>query len=325
MTTDVLIVGCGKIAGGYDEGRSTADYALSHAGAYRKLPSVRLAACLDPDTAARQHFAHQWSVDQQYGSFSEIPQDTNFSVISICAPTWAHAESVSQCLRFKPHTIFLEKPIALSVAEAKKLIGQCQAQQVSLVVNYSRRWDHALADVIASVREGRYGPLRKVVGYYTRGLLNNGSHMLEIFLRLLGTLQVSYAEISGTGAGDQDPDIDAVLISEDGIPVHLISTPAEDFARFELEIQTAGAEIRMLDGGLRWDIRRVQDHPQFAGYRKLGMAEPMTGQYLPVMEQAVSQVVGMSGKDADYSSALDALAVQVLCETISGAAYEKRI
>lgn len=325
MTTDVLIVGCGKIAGGYDINRPSGEYALSHAGAYRKIPSVRISACLDPDVQARQQFALQWGIEQQFGSFDDIPADMNFPVVSICSPTFAHVESVLQCLRVKPQVIFLEKPLALSLSEAEKVIAACRQQQVSLVVNYSRRWDVALNGIISAVHRGEYGPLRKVVGHYTRGLLNNGSHMLDILWRLMGEMQVCYARVCGAGADENDPDIDAILVNEAGICVHLISTPATDYARFELQIQTADAEIRMLDGGFRWDIRHVQDHPQFAGYRKLGHAEPMAGQYWPVMELAIAQVIEMSGKSADYSSAMDALAVQRLYDKITGAAYENRI
>ncbi|WP_430459824.1 Gfo/Idh/MocA family protein [Thalassolituus sp. LLYu03] len=324
MTTDVLIVGCGKIAGGYDEGRSESDFALSHAAAYRKIPSVRLMACVDPDEQALLHFSKFWNVENPYASVSAIPQESHFSVVSICTPTDRHAESVSQCFRFKPNVIFLEKPIATTASEAMKVISQCQQAGVALIVNYSRRWDLALTDFINALQEGQYGPVRKIVGYYTRGLLNNGSHLLEILLRMLGPLNVEFATLAGKGSGVLDPDIDAVMTSEKGISVHLVSTDAEDFARFEMDIHTANAEIRMLDGGLRWEVRKVQDHPEYAGYRKLGVAEPVAGQYMPVMERAISQVLAEAGGDADYSSAMDALAVQVLCETITGAAHEKR-
>ena len=44
----VLIVGCGRIAGGFDEKRAPEEFALSHAGAYSKRTDVVLAACVDP-------------------------------------------------------------------------------------------------------------------------------------------------------------------------------------------------------------------------------------------------------------------------------------
>ena len=44
----VLIVGCGDMAGGYDEARECAEI-LTHAGAYAHHPGFAVAACVDPE------------------------------------------------------------------------------------------------------------------------------------------------------------------------------------------------------------------------------------------------------------------------------------
>ena len=51
----VLIVGCGAIAGGYDE-HGTQEVLLTHAGAYSQDSRFRIRACVEPDSDRRKQF-----------------------------------------------------------------------------------------------------------------------------------------------------------------------------------------------------------------------------------------------------------------------------
>ena len=104
MTTplSVLIVGCGRIAGGFDEKRSTEEHALSHAGAYSKRSDVVLAACVDPDIEIAERFAERWSVSEAYSGCEEIPAGREFDIVSICTPTAVHSSSMEDVFRFRP-------------------------------------------------------------------------------------------------------------------------------------------------------------------------------------------------------------------------------
>ena len=58
----VLIVGCGKIAGGFDEGRPVGDSPLTHAGAYIRDGRFNIVACVEPDDNRRSEFMAAWDV-----------------------------------------------------------------------------------------------------------------------------------------------------------------------------------------------------------------------------------------------------------------------
>ena len=50
-----LIIGCGDIAGGYDEAGDERAV-RTHAGAYRAHPNFCVSACIEPDVQSRQQF-----------------------------------------------------------------------------------------------------------------------------------------------------------------------------------------------------------------------------------------------------------------------------
>ena len=317
----VLIVGCGRIAGGFDDERKSAEFALSHAGAYRKDATVRLDACVDTNADIAEAFAQRWSVGQAYTHCDDIPDGSEFDVISICTPTSFHRSSVEKVLRFNPSVIFLEKPVSSSAEVSSGLLDQCREKGIALVVNYSRRWDRRLSGVRRRLENGELGSLRAVAGIYNKGIRNNGSHMLDALTEIVGPLTPEWVSLRPDNTRVEDPDVDAVLISREGVRCTLISTESEDFAQFELTFLTSQGEIRMLDGGLRWSERLAEDNPDFAGYKRLGNECDVSGDYFPVMERAVSDVIRIARSDAsatstDYRAAEQAVNVEYLIEQI---------
>ena len=69
---EVLIVGCGNIAGGFDAGRGADTPPFTHAGAFAQHPDFAVAACVDPDDAQRAAFAERWQVGEDAASIEAV-------------------------------------------------------------------------------------------------------------------------------------------------------------------------------------------------------------------------------------------------------------
>ena len=175
----VLIIGCGNIAGGFDAAGS--DTVLTHAGAYRRHGRFRLAGCVDPDAGRRGAFQQRWEVEHAYPSLPEaLASGTRYDVISVCSPTPQHAADLRMILRVPPRLVFCEKPLAAGIKEAAALVAACRDAGTLLAVNYTRRWDPQVSAFKSALERGAWGPIRSVVGYYNKGVLNNGSHMVDL-------------------------------------------------------------------------------------------------------------------------------------------------
>src|SRR6266511_1159223 len=91
-----LVVGCGAVGSQYDEER-VGDPPLSHAGAYEAHEATRLAAGVDPDSAARKRFEERWNVPC-YPQLEAALAEHQPTFVSVCTPPESHLAIVDQAL-----------------------------------------------------------------------------------------------------------------------------------------------------------------------------------------------------------------------------------
>lgn len=318
---EVLIIGCGLIAGGFDADRAPDALPLTHAGAFARHPDFTVTACVDPDRERRAAFKARWIVADaaDIGALDALPG--RFAVVSVCSPTEFHRAHVEAAVALRPRLIFCEKPVAKTAEETRELARLCAAQGVLLAVNYTRRWDPAVVRLASELRDGTWGAIRSASGVYTKGVVHNGGHMADLLHLLLGEMDFVASGDPRRDFWDDDPSVPALLASREGVPVTLALGDARDYALFELTVVTEAGTVTMLDGGNAWSVRRAGTSNTFAGYRGLGAAEWRAGEYDAAMLAAVSNIAGAIGTGAALASdARNALAAQILCETIRDAA-----
>lgn len=319
----VLMIGCGNIAGRFDMTRSADAWPVTQAGAFLRHGGYELAACIDPDERARLAFASHWGIARHNSSLEALEAKSGeFDVIGLCSPTNLHHTHLESVLPLKPRVIFCEKPLTHTLHESARWAQACKAHGITLVVNYTRQWDPSVTQLVDEVRSGRWGLVRSAVGYYNKGILNNGGHLVDLLLRLLGPLEVVAAATPTYDHWDNDPTVSGLLRSIDGhVPVCLAPAHAKDYALFELELVCELGVIRMRNGGMHWDTRRAESSPQFSGYRTLAGVSTCDGDYLQAMTLAVTEIHQLLTQGTGTRSAGDhALAIQAICEQLLAAA-----
>jgi predicted dehydrogenase len=318
---DVLLIGCGNIAGGFDAAREGLP-PLTHAGAFGEHPDFRVAACVDPDAARREAFQARWSVAEGADSVAALDAETGrFDVIGICSPTTLHAEHLQAAIALRPRLIFCEKPVTPNAAETERWVRAAAEAGVLLAINHTRRWAPDVVRLAAELRAGRHGAIRSISAVYNKGVLNNGAHMIDLLHMLAGELHVVHAGASVADFWPDDPTIPAMLETQEGIPVQLCIADARDYALFELTIVTEHAVIAMEEGGLSWRIRRAGASGAFAGYRALDGGERVAGEYFEAMRAAAANIAAALHHGTPLASdGASALAAQRVCEAIRGAA-----
>lgn len=316
MALKVLIIGCGNIAGGFDAQRDPDSMPFSHAGAYARHGGFQLSACVDPDQDKREAFMRRWSVDKGHGLIEEAAGE-RYDVVSVCSPTSAHYRDVLAAIALKPRLIFCEKPVTSSVRETAELVERCEKAGIVMVVNYTRRWDPDVIRLRDELRKGAWGAVRAVTGLYNKGILNNGSHLVDLMHLLFGKLNVLSVGVPVWDMLPDDPSISALLAGPAGVNVQLACGHARDFSLFELQIVTEKGVICMEDGGLNWRIRRVIESPHFQGYRSLDAGEKKPGELPCATLAAVTEIHDALVQGGSVSSTGgNALAAQQICEAI---------
>jgi len=126
-------------------------------GAVAGAPSAAFRAVQDVCPEAAQAAAQQFEVPKVYATAAEVFADPETQAVYIATPVAAHAGQIIAAAKAGKH-VFVEKPIALNVAQAEQAIAACAQAGVLLGCGYMMRF-HALnvaaRDLIARGELGR--------------------------------------------------------------------------------------------------------------------------------------------------------------------------
>ncbi len=321
---DVLIVGCGNIAGGFDVGREAGAPPLTHAGAFTENPAFRIAACVDPDEQQRAAFQARWAVAEGAADIASLNAGIGqFDIVSICSPTLFHAEHLEAAIGLRPRLIFCEKPVTPTAAETERWTRRAAEAGILLAINHTRRWAPDVVRLAAELRSGARGVLRSITATYNKGVLNNGAHIADLLHLLAGELMVRAAGVPIWDHWPDDPTIPALLETADGVPVSLAVADARDYALFEVAITTSTGVVTMEEGGMAWRERRAVPSTNFPGYQVLEPGEQIAGEYPLAMRAAIANLHNalLHGEPL-ASDGASALAAQRVCEAIRAASVD---
>jgi predicted dehydrogenase len=318
----VLVIGCGNIGGAFDQARGRSEWPLTHAGAYTRHGGFRITACADPDSARRVAFQRHWGVEEGFESCAQaVESGRRWDIVSICSPTASHFGDVMVALQSNPLLIFCEKPLAPTVSQAESIVRACEISGVLLAVNHTRRWAPDVRELGRQIAAGEHGEVRSANARYNKGVLNNGSHLVDLLSFWLGPLELLAAGRAFHDFWPGDPTVPALLATRSGAGISIGCSHAADYSLFEVELATSSAVIAMEDGGLAWSLRLPGPSAQFAGYRSLDAGRRLPGRYMQAMAAAADNIYdGIVKQTPLLSSGVTALEAQRLCEAIRAAA-----
>ncbi|HYM65948.1 MAG TPA: Gfo/Idh/MocA family oxidoreductase, partial [Patescibacteria group bacterium] len=148
--------------------------ARDHASAIAAIPGLRLAGVCDLSAERRDLASREWSV-RTHARAEEMLEDPEVGMVVVGTPPSAHAASVMSALAAGKHVV-CEKPFALRVEEADRMIDTAAALGLTLTVYQSRRWDPdfiAMRDVVWS---GRIGDI-----FYMESFIGGHSHPCDFW------------------------------------------------------------------------------------------------------------------------------------------------
>ena len=309
----VLLVGCGQVAGGYNAGPKD-ETVLTHALACLRCQSVRLTACVDPDEAVRRKFAATWQVPHAYESLSAAIDADTYDIAIVASPTATHPSVLESLLASPVSAVICEKPLGGQTERARVLVDAYEKAGKPLAVAFVRRWDPAMVALKQEIASGQWGGLRTGVGFYGRGVVNNGSHMIDLVHYLTGG---SLSILAVTGRLDDgvqdDPTVDAVIAVNDEASVHLAARDGRDYAFFELTLVFERGVVVVEDSGFVVRRRPVVESDRIPGARSVaaGKSEPARyGEaFVAMLENVVETLAHGAPLAGDGRSALEAIAM----------------
>jgi predicted dehydrogenase len=315
------VIGLGAVGQGYDYDHEDTDHILTHAAGFFHHPGYDLIAGVDPSPIQRDRFETKYC-RPCYKDLDSLFCHYRPEVISIAVPTHLHFPIFGKVMECSPRAVLCEKPIATNTTEAREMVSLAESKSCPLVVNYMRRFDPGVIKLNKILTNGVIGSLYKINVWYSKGLINNGSHYLDLLLFLLG--EVAHVRIIDGGrlwaSSDPEPDL---LIQIGEIPVYFLALREECFSFGEIVFWGTKGMVRYAERGRVIEIRKARPDPFFPGYmmlqkKKTTIASGLGRALWHVLDALYNHLTLQSLINSDGKSATETLAVIEQCTGLLG-------
>jgi len=127
------------------------------ADAMQRSGRLEIVSCFSRSADKRQAFAKKYSC-RAVASYEEMLADKSIQGIVNTTPNAAHLETTVAAAKAGKH-VFLDKPIANTIADARALTAACRKAGVVLALGYQRRRESHFRFVRQEIEAGKFGKL----------------------------------------------------------------------------------------------------------------------------------------------------------------------
>jgi predicted dehydrogenase len=233
------IIGCGNIGCGLD--RFNPGFPSTHRSAFLAHPRVTLVGLCDRDRALAESYAHEENCTA-YDNILRMMRSVAPDIVSICTPDDTHLSVLKIVAGFPTvRGIWLEKPMAITLREARDMIATCKKKNIKLLVNHQRRYDRFYLTVQKRL-PALVGNIQHVVCYYSGGIVTAGSHLIDLFDMYFGEVAV----VSATHGASRDL-MYATIIYRNGVRVHMLPCDTSYFTIAEISVLGSIAKLETIN------------------------------------------------------------------------------
>lgn len=228
------VIGCGRIGCGFDDNSKKI---RTHAGSYFHNTKTELIALCDIDKKKLKKYGKKYSILKLYTSSEELFKNEKLDCVSICTLVESHLQHVQIAAKNGVKVIFLEKPIARNLREAKEIIKICKSNNIILFVDHQRRFVPIYHDIKKIIENNTLGEIQLVDMIYGGGIANTGSHMFDLLRMFFGEVKIINAKVSDNISNNRkDPNLDISLRFKNNINCEIHAIKYNNFAIFKMNI-----------------------------------------------------------------------------------------
>ena len=330
------IIGCGVIA-------------PTHASALGKIENAELSAVADVDEEKARQLAKKHGADGYYADYQKLLDRDDIDAVSVCTPHYLHAPMAIDAARAGKHAL-VEKPMAITMAEADQMIEECETAGVKLGAIFQHRFDPAAQNIRKAIDEGRLGKLVRG-GSYTKwyrsqeyfgdswrgklaegaggALINQAIHMVDLLRWFMGPVEAIGANIATLTHDIEAEDVAVASIKFKSGALGVVEASVSTVPNMPEQLEISGAKGTALIEGtklVRWDVEgesleQIQaadgSDPRFQGKSYYGDSHPRQIEDFveAIIEDRKPYIDGVEGRKA----------VEVVLGIYKSAREEKRV
>jgi len=309
------IIGAGNIGAFYSPPNQY-NGIITHAHAYHREPRTKLVAFVDTNQKKVQQAAQLWRI-KSYSDIHQLFKNEKIDIVSICTPDETHQQVLESCLEYQPQLIFCEKPLTTNIKASQKLVKKYHQAKIPLAVNYTRRWNPALIKLKKQISKKKFGSILNITGYYDKGIMHNGSHLIDLLRYLFGEVTSAIPLSARIDWKKTDPTIDAFLKFKNDYHAHLIGSDSRQFELFEIDMLFSQARLQLINCGNQLTHYKVISSSHHPDYNNLKLASVKDTHLISTMLKVIPSLIdSLENKSEILCSGTDALKTQKICSQL---------
>src|SRR5215471_9701144 len=283
---------------------------------------LEIAACYSRSDQKRKAFADKYGC-RAASSYAEILSDDSIEAIVNTTPNNAHLETTLSAARAGKH-VFLDKPIANSIADGRAIATACREAGVVLAIGYQRRRESQFRWIRQQIEAGAFGKVvnaeanisRDRLGkidlsswrYSAEGMpggvmLQIGIHYTDVLEYLIGPVKTVSAMVAQLVLPGDNPDVASLVLEHENGALSTINASYASASEYYV-MNVYGKEASAyydLHQGLRF-LKRGMD-------RSESVAVPKVDALVDELEEFARAVGGTGRPEMDGERATASLAV----------------
>ena len=202
------------------------------ADAIKRSGKLTIAACFSRSNEKRQKFAEKYAC-KAAAAYEEILNDKSIEAIVNTTPNAAHLETTRAAAAAGKH-VFLDKPIANTIADARAITRACREAKVVLALGYQRRREShfrfikerigefgRLVNAEANISRDRLGQIDLASWRYSAEgmpggvMLQIGIHYTDVLEYLLGPVKAVSGRFVRLVLPGDNPDVASLILEHE--------------------------------------------------------------------------------------------------------------
>jgi len=242
---------------------------LSHAGAYLNNPKTQIIAGCSTEVTDCNNFSEYYNIPT-FSNATEMLKEIKPDIVSICSPTEFHFEHFVSCLRANVPMIWLEKPPANNYKDIKKMLQLSSQTDIKVLVNYTRRFLKYYIKLKDHFNNRIMGRPKDIVLHYSKGLLINGSHIIDSAFMMFGNKPEQFIKDIKVINNSDNPSF--VITNDTDIPIYVIGHNVPYHSR-EISVSFEGGRISINQEGHKNVYEKRVEQEYYPGYYRLNDVE----------------------------------------------------
>src|SRR5947199_10546752 len=249
------------------------------ADAIKRSGKLTIASCYSRSEDKRQKFAAKYRC-RAARSYEEILEDRTIEAIINTTPNSAHRETTVAAAKAGKH-VFLDKPIANTIEDARALTTACRRAKVVLALGYQRRREShfrwikqhigefgKLVNAESNISRDRLGKIDLTSWRYTAEgmpggvMLQIGIHYTDVLEYLIGPIKAVTGRLAQLVLPGDNPDVASLILEHDNGALSTLNASYASASEYYL-MNIYGKDATAfydLHGGLRL-LKRGENKP----------------------------------------------------------------